>query len=101
MSQGIAPYTSSQVYVEFDTSIGKDEIDDGGEATYTLAGINYSLQIQARVPGLAGYGLQVYLQSMQTQAEEQGSTIFLGWEHDGVVSWALSGAMNPFSSGYC
>ncbi|KAH7106736.1 PLC-like phosphodiesterase [Auriculariales sp. MPI-PUGE-AT-0066] len=92
----IAPYSVSRVYIEFDTTIGRTKSDDAGEATYTLAGTSFAFQIQAR--SKSGFNLQVVLTGMSTKNNAQGSTISLGWKHDGVVNWVLSGADNRFTS---
>jgi hypothetical protein len=85
----VAPYSAARVYIEWDTTVGRNQKDDAGEATYTLAGTSWSFQIQARASN--GFTLQVVLLSMATQNNGQGSTIPLGWKHDGTVNWVLSG----------
>lgn len=86
----VGAYSAARVYIEFDTSIGKNQKDDSGEATYTLDGTSWSFQIQARSPG-GKFTLQTVLTGMATQNNAQGSTIPLGWVHDGHVNWVLSG----------
>lgn len=88
--QTVAPYSTSRVYIEFDTSIGKTQSDDGGEVTYTLVGTSWSFQIQATSPS-GKFTLQSKLLTLATQNNVQGSTIPLGWVHDGQVNWVLSG----------
>lgn len=87
---------TATVYVEWDQGVFKTESDDGGEATYTLNGINQSFQIQARATN--GFNLQVALTGIATSGNPQGSTINLGWSHDGVVVFILSGESGHFTS---
>ena len=88
--------TSVPIYLEWDTKIGHDISDDGGEATYILPTGEW-FQIQARTPG-RNFNLQVLLDGIATQGNAKGSTISLGWVHDGYVNWVLSGGNGWYSS---
>ncbi|KAF9815981.1 hypothetical protein IEO21_04308 [Rhodonia placenta] len=89
----IPAYSSVSIYVEWVGDIFEDVNDDSGDATYILSGTSYSFQIQAR-----WRFLQVQLQTMATVGNAQGSTIGLGWKHNGVIPFILSGSEGGFSS---
>jgi hypothetical protein len=84
------------VYVEWDQGIFTTEGDDAGEAQYSLEGTPYTFQVQAR--GSPDFHLQVVLDGISTVGNPQGSIIPLGWKHDGIVEWFLSGKVGHFSS---
>jgi hypothetical protein len=88
--------TSTPIYIEWDTNPRHDLSHDGGEATYTLPS-GEKFQIQARAPGRK-FNMQVLLDGIATQGNAKGSTISLGWEHDGHVNWILSGGNGWYSS---
>lgn len=90
--------TVSKVYVEWDTSLLTDEEDDGGEVVYALAGTPNSFQLQARAFNTENFTLQAYLSNIATAGNPQGSTVNLGWTHDGDTNWILSGATGSFYS---
>jgi hypothetical protein len=92
----ISPGSAVPVYVEWDQNITAHEKDDGGEVNYTLEGTNNFFQLQAR--GSPGFTLKVFLQGIATQNNVQGSTLNLGWVHDGSVNFILSGQAGNFSS---
>jgi hypothetical protein len=92
----VLPGTSTPVYIEWDDGIGKTVSDDAGEAIYILP-TGEQFQIQARVPD-GNFRMQVLLDGIATQGNANGDTISLGWEHDGYMSWILSGANGRYSS---
>ena len=93
--QTIAAKTSQRIYIEWDQNIFHNQSDDGGEASYTLAD-NTSFQIQARAQN--GFMLQVYFSNLTTSGNPQGSTLPLGWNHDGNVDFILSGTSGNYTS---
>jgi hypothetical protein len=88
--------TSTYVYIEWDTKVGHDRSNDGGEAIYTLP-TGEHFQIQARASG-GNLNLQVLLDGIETQGNVKGSTVPLGWKHDDDVNWILSGGSGWYSS---
>src|SRR5258708_4326471 len=92
--------TSASVYVEFSEEIGENWEDDGGEVGFVVQPPSSSqyrhFQIQARANG--GYKLQAWLKDIETQYNSAGSTIVLGWQHDGRVNFVLSGLFGNFAS---
>ena len=92
----ISAGTSTPIYIEWETNISHDLADDAGEATYRLP-TGEQFQIQARAPG-RNFILQVLLDGIATQGNMKGSTISLGWEHNGYVTWILSGSNGQYSS---
>jgi len=89
--------TSVSVYVEWDGDILHHKADDAGEVYYSLAGTSNTFQLQARAPG-GKFTLQAYFDGIATANNPQGSTIALGWAHDGVTPFILSGTVGGFSS---
>lgn len=89
----IPDYSSVPVYIEWNEDITVDPFNDAGEATYALAGTPYSFQIQARYRYI-----QVEFQSIATAGNDEGSTIGLGWDHNGNMPFILSGNEGGFSS---
>ena len=87
--------TSVVVYIEWNTLVW-DKSDDAGEVYYALDGTSYSFQIQARADN--GFHLQFYLENIRTLSNAKGSTVSLGWKHDGYVSFVLSGKDGSYSS---
>lgn len=85
----VAPYSVASVYVEFKTGFFVKTSDDGGEVSYSLEGTDSAFEIQARGDG--GFHVQVVLTGMSTLNNDHGSTISIGWRHDGSVSFALAG----------
>lgn len=81
-------------YVEWTTGT-KDWFDDGGEARYQLDGTDVIFEIQARCgrakDGSWDHHLQVYLTNMNTSNHPVGSTIPLGWKHDGQINFIVAG----------
>ena len=77
---------SAGLYVEFKTGATVHEGDDGGEATYSISGTDYSFQLQARYQG--DPSIQVDLISMPNTARR---TVNLGFFHDGDTYWAIVG----------
>lgn len=83
----VPAFSVRPVYVEFKTAVVT--ADDAGEVTYQLDGTPYTFQVQARAK--QGFQLQVQLTNMSTLGNAQGTTIPIGWNHDGFVNWALAG----------
>ena len=88
--------TSVSVYVEWDQNIFHQQKDDAGEIDYTLDGTGKVFQIQARAQ--SGFDLKIYFRDLETQSIRKGTTISLGWEHDGYVSFVLAGSVGHFIS---
>ena len=94
--QTIAAKSSVRVYVEWDQGIFHNQSDDAGEANYTLSGTdNLAFQIQARAK--KGFELQVFFDNLATNGNAIGSTIKLGWVHDGIVNFILTGTEGNYT----
>lgn len=87
---------TTSVYVEWDENILHNKGDDSGEVHFSLQGTPHTFQLQAR--GSGGFHLQVYLDGIATANNPQGSTVRLGWHHDGNTVFILSGQVGRFSS---
>lgn len=94
----IIPARSTQtVYVEWDQGIFATQSDDAGEVNYTLEGTSeLSFQVQAKATN--GFELKIYFVNIETNGNPKGSTISLGWNHDGYVSFILAGEENNYTS---
>ncbi|GCA81799.1 hypothetical protein [Microcystis aeruginosa] len=88
--------TSATVYVEWDEGIFDTTSDDAGEVVYNLNSTDLGFQVQARANN--GFNLQAVFTNFSTPNNSQGSTINLGWNHDGSVNFILSGEVNNFTS---
>ncbi|PSR92365.1 hypothetical protein PHLCEN_2v4723 [Hermanssonia centrifuga] len=86
-----------KVYVEWDQSIFDDQGDDGGEVVYGLTGTSNQFQLQARATDTS-FNLQAYFTAISTANNPQGSTINLGWVHDGNTVFILSGTAGNYHS---
>jgi hypothetical protein len=84
------------VYIEWDQGVFTTESDDCAEIQYSLEGTPHTFQVQADASH--GFHLQVILDGISTTGNPLGGTIPLGWKHDGVVAWFLSGKVGQFSS---
>lgn len=94
--QTVAAGTTQTVYVEFSQGIFQTVSDDSGVVTYTLGSTGQSFQIQAGAG--SGFDLRVVLTDIATTGHPQGSTIDLGWAHNGSVNFILSGRQGSFAS---
>jgi len=94
--QTVAAGTTATVYVEFSQGIFETSSDDSGVVTYTLGDTGQSFEIHAG--GGGGFNLWVVLTNLATTGNAQGSTIHLGWVHDGAVNFILSGRQGSFAS---
>lgn len=84
-------------YVEWSQGIFEDWSEDWGVVTFSLQGTDQSFQLQAsRVAG--NFDLRVVLTNLSTAGNPQGSTIDLGWNHDGIVNFVLAGEAGTFTS---
>lgn len=88
---------ASSVYVEWGTSIFHDKSKDGAEVYFALSGTSNTFQIQARAPS-GNFNLQAYFDGIATANNPVGSTISLGWSHNGHVPFILSGSQGGFWS---
>ena len=88
--------TSARVYVEFSQGIFSNSSDDGGEVAYRLDGTPHGFEIQARSSG--GFFLQAAFTQIAPLGHPQGSTVRLGWEHNGSVHFVLSGTTGAFTA---
>ncbi|MBC8951084.1 hypothetical protein [Xenorhabdus sp. TS4] len=93
----IAAKSSAKIYVEWSQGFFENSSDDSGEVTYTLENTsNVSFQIQSRAKN--GFGLQVYFSNLETSGNTKGSTLKLGWNHDGIVNFLLSGREGEYTA---
>ncbi|KAG8999361.1 hypothetical protein FRB94_006087 [Tulasnella sp. JGI-2019a] len=92
--------TSVSVYVEYKQGAGVNQKDDGGEAMYSLDGVNHTFQVQARSTSnsSADFHLKIWLATIATQNFGPGVTIDLGWAHNSWTTFVLSGDETNFSS---
>lgn len=79
---------TTTVYIEWDISTIKPT-DDAGNVTFSLANTPFSFILQARAK--QGFTLQVYLSNLRTINNTQGTTLPIGFEHNGRVNFVLAG----------
>ncbi|TMP31039.1 hypothetical protein [Pseudoalteromonas rubra] len=92
----IAAKTSTRVYVEWDQGIFHDQQDDAAEVYYTINDGHHScFQIQARAK--KGFELQVVFDNLVSSGNPAGSTLRLGWQHNGIVSFILAGRYGDYT----
>lgn len=92
----IAAGTTATVYVEWDQGIFDTQSDDAGEANYALSGTPYTFEIRARAKD--GFNLSAAFTNLSTSGNTTGSTLDLGWIHDGTVAFVLAGDASGFIS---
>jgi 1-phosphatidylinositol phosphodiesterase len=88
--QYIEPGHTASVYVEWNQGVGHSQVDDAGEIRYELehtSGLTFEVQARAK----KGFDLKIHLVNFATKGIVNKGTISLGWEHDGVVFFALAG----------
>jgi hypothetical protein len=84
------------VYVEFKQTITTTRSDTSGYCNYSLQGCpGCSIRIEVTD---APSNLKVQLQNLETPNNASGGWIPLGWQHDGIVCFVLSGKKGTFSS---
>jgi hypothetical protein len=88
--------STASVYVEWSEGIFEHKGDDAGEVTYTLGPSGANFQVQARAGN--GFDLRVVLTGIATTGNPKGSTIDLGWQHDGNVTFILAGKEGSYTS---
>ncbi len=89
--------TSVNVYVEWNQNIFNTQSDDGGGVSYTLEdAVGSTFQVQASASN--GFQLKICFVNLQTNGNPKGSTINLGWNHDGYVDFILSGKAGNYTS---
>lgn len=88
--------TSERIYVEWEEGVFHDKKKDEGNQTYTLKGVGWTFKVKARAKN--GFKLSVVLEDFATQGVAKGTEIDLGWEHDGTVTFILSGDKDNFTS---
>ncbi|KAF5023714.1 hypothetical protein F66182_4218 [Fusarium sp. NRRL 66182] len=89
----IEPGTVSSSYVEFKQSIFTTRSDTNGTVVYALDGTDHSFRIRVRD---SPSNIWVELASLEAVNNPKGSTLQLGWRHDGIVSFVLSGKEGSF-----
>lgn len=87
---------TANVYIEWDEGLFTRVAQDSGDAVYTLAGTSYSFTIQARATNR--FNLSVNFTSLSTTSNDQGTSLNLGWRHDGYVQFILAGQPGNFLS---
>jgi len=84
-----------KVYIEWQTGMFITTEDDSGEVTYTLAdGSAFTLQARAK----HDFMLDVCFSNLVTVDHPQGTTVPLGWKHDGNVDFILAGKTGHYVS---
>jgi hypothetical protein len=87
----IPAWGKATVYVEWTESITAHVHDDGGEAEYTIQTTGEKLEFQARWPSGSDRRIQMYFKTTPVNGQTQGTTVSLGWSHDGFMSFVLTG----------
>ncbi|KAF4332718.1 variant-surface-glyco phospholipase c [Fusarium beomiforme] len=93
LSERIDPGTVSSNYVEFNQGLFVERSDTRGITAYTLEGTDCSFRIHVSD---APSRIWVELVSLEAVNNPRGSSIQLGWRHDGIVSFILSGKQGSF-----
>jgi hypothetical protein len=88
--------STATLYVEWSQGIFETVTDDSGVVTFSLEGTGLSFQLQATAA--SGFDLRVVLNNFSTLGNPTGSTIDLGWKHDGSVNFILAGEAGNFTS---
>lgn len=95
--QYIEPGHTASVYVEWNQGVGHSQVDDAGEIRYELehtSGLTFEVQARAK----KGFELKVHLVNFATNGIANKGTISLGWQHDGMVFFALAGPKENLAS---
>jgi hypothetical protein len=87
----IPAWGKATVYVEWQETITINAHDDGGEAEYTLDATGEKFQFQARWPSGSDRKIEVCFTSIQVNGQNLGYTTSLGWNHDGLMNFILTG----------
>ncbi|RKL08173.1 hypothetical protein BFJ68_g9520 [Fusarium oxysporum] len=87
------PGTVTSNYVEFKQGLFVERSDTRGITAYTLQGTDCSFRIHVSD---APSRIWVELVSLEAVNNPRGSSIKLGWRHDGIVSFVLSGKQGSF-----
>ncbi|RKK64672.1 hypothetical protein BFJ69_g16629 [Fusarium oxysporum] len=93
LPQWIDPGTVSSNYVEFKQGLFVERSDTRGITAYTLEGTDCSFRIHVSD---APSKIWVELVSLEAVNNPRGSSIQLGWRHDGIVNFILSGKPGSF-----
>ena len=94
--QNIPAWGEAAVYVEWQETIGKNWTDDGGEAEYTLDATGEKFQFQARRPSVSDRKIEVCFTSIVANGQKVGYTTSLGWNHDGLMNFILTGERGSY-----
>lgn len=86
---------SESRYVEFKQSWRTTRSDTTGHCTYALEGTDCKFHIQVNDEPS---NIKVRLENIETPNNANGSWINLGWEHDGIKYFIMSGKQGAFSS---
>ncbi|KAM5511631.1 uncharacterized protein FRV6_11641 [Fusarium oxysporum] len=93
LPEWIDPGTVSSNYVEFKQGLFVERSDTRGITAYTLEGTDCSFRIHVSD---APSKIWVELVSLEAVNNPRGSSIQLGWRHDGIVNFILSGKQGSF-----
>jgi hypothetical protein len=93
LPEWIDPGTVSSNYVEFKQGLFVERSDTRGITAYTLEGTDCSFRIHVSD---APSKIWVELVSLEAVNNPRGSSIQLGWRHDGIVNFILSGKPGSF-----
>ncbi|MCJ1356416.1 MAG: hypothetical protein MMC33_006411 [Icmadophila ericetorum] len=91
----IAPGAVETVYLEFEQELFTKRGDTAGHCVYSLEGTSH--QIHCKVTD-SPERIQVQLQGFGTPNNPNGSWINIGWAHNGIVRFILSGKEGMFAS---
>ncbi|KAK6534994.1 hypothetical protein TWF281_006293 [Arthrobotrys megalospora] len=87
LPESLAPGEVKRIYVEYQSDWPPDRDQSRGDTLYEVVGINSEFAIKLRWQT----GIQAVMTKMATSSQPIGSTVSLGWEHDGSVSFILAG----------
>ena len=91
----IEPFSKIHVYVEWDENIFHDKTKDTGDVQYVMDYVGgHSFQIRARFRYI-----EVLIETFTVPGHDKGSTIDLGWIHDGFMIFVLAGPVDDRNSG--
>lgn len=87
----------TSIYVEWNEGLLTTISDDGGDVQFQLDGLSTTFSLHARAPN-KNFNIQVSFDNLSTANNPAGSTINLGWNHNGNMPFILSGTSGNFWS---
>lgn len=87
---------TASTYVEGGSGSFQPGTHENGVVIYTLGSTGLNFRLEARA--VTAFQVEVLLPTFGTSGNPQGSTIELGWIHDGYVNFILGGTVGSFTS---